>query len=183
MWMVVAVSLIPTSAVGQDIRPILTSYGVGEEEPTRHLLARPLREISGLALTDDGRLFAHDDERAFIYQLRPQTGEIVKSFRAGWLGAFGDFEGIAITGERFFLVTSDGSIIEFKEGEPSARVGYEVFPTGLGERCEVEGLAHDRLTDSLLLACKTTRTQALAGYLAIFALSLETMSLEESPRS
>src|SRR5205814_2130850 len=36
---------------------------------TRWVLPPDLREISGLALTDDGRLLTHDDERARIVEL------------------------------------------------------------------------------------------------------------------
>ena len=46
-------------------------------------LPRRLREISGLAVTSDGRLFGHDDERAVIYEIDVEGGQIVKSFAIG----------------------------------------------------------------------------------------------------
>src|SRR5215212_5748517 len=36
-----------------------------------------LREISGLALTDDGRVLAHDDEVARVYVIDPRAGIVL----------------------------------------------------------------------------------------------------------
>ncbi|PLX31312.1 MAG: hypothetical protein C0600_06030 [Ignavibacteria bacterium] len=69
------------------------------EAPTAQFeLPKRLKEISGLAVDDRGRLFAHDDESGIVYQLDPMTGKIVKSFRLGRTLVTEDFEGIAIAG-------------------------------------------------------------------------------------
>jgi uncharacterized protein YjiK len=172
---------IPSSASGQ-ARSVLATFHVGQVEPAQHELVPELREASGLALTSDGRLFVHNDEQAIIHQVDPSTGGTIKAFRVGTLGVAGDFEGLAIVDERFFLVTSAGDLLVFAEGAPNARVGFEAFPTGLEARCEVEGLAYDAPTRSLLLPCKTTRGPYLARHLAVFAVSIETMTPEEAPR-
>jgi uncharacterized protein YjiK len=126
------------------------------EKRTRHFdLPGRLDEISGLAMTSDGRLFAHDDERGRIYRIDPATGEVGASFDLGSTAVPGDFEGIALIGERFFLVTSLGFLYEFREGSDGASIGYRVTDSGVGAGCEVEGLDYDPVDDALLLACKT----------------------------
>lgn len=116
-----------------------------------------LDEISGLATTPDGRVFAHDDERGRVHQIDPATGEVGKSFDLGPGETRADFEGIVVLGERFFLVTSSGFLYEFREGDDEANVPFRVTDTGLGGRCEVEGLDYDPEADALLLACKQVR--------------------------
>ena len=49
----------------------------------RWLLPRELDEISGIALTSDGRLLAHGDERAQISEIDYRRGVIVKQFVVG----------------------------------------------------------------------------------------------------
>ncbi len=130
-----------------------------------------LDEISGLALSDDGRLFAHDDERARIHEIDPATGGVGKEFQLGYEAVREDFEGIALVGERFFLVSSRGRLYEFREGDDGEDVVYRVTDAGVGAGCEVEGLDYDASDHALLLACK--RTDADPGFLAIHRLRVD----------
>ena len=75
---------------------ILGSFDFSEDGGSQETLSRRLEEISGLAVTREGRVFAHNDERAVFYELDPGSGEILKAFSAGIGGIPGDFEGIAI---------------------------------------------------------------------------------------
>ncbi len=127
-----------------------------ERHQARHGMPAPLDEISGLALTSDGRVFAHDDEEAVIYQVDLATGTVSAGFQLGDPALKGDFEGIAVVGDRFFLVSSTGILYEFREAEPGSSAAYEETDTGLGESCEVEGLAWHEVDGTLLLACKQT---------------------------
>lgn len=115
-----------------------------------------LDEVSGLAFTPDGRLFAHDDERARVHEILPATGEVGKRFDLGPGELNDDFEGIAIAGERFFMISSTGRLYEFREGTDRENVDFRVTEAGLGGRCEVEGLDYDPAIDALLVACKVT---------------------------
>jgi uncharacterized protein YjiK len=127
---------------------------------TRHFeLPGRLDEISGLAVTPDGRLFGHDDERALVHEIDPVGGSVGKRFSAGDPPLRGDFEGIAIVGERFFLVTSTGLLYEMREADDRSEAPYRVSDTGLGAHCEVEGLDYDPVDDALLFACKVTRPE------------------------
>ncbi len=127
-----------------------------EERAWYHDLPGRLDEVSGLAFTSDGRLFAHDDERARVHEIDPNTAEVGKRFDLGEELVRGDFEGIAIVGPRFFLITSTGQLYEFREGTDRENVVFRLTDTGLRDRCEVEGLDYDEAVDALLVACKTS---------------------------
>ena len=114
-----------------------------------------LREISGLAMTADGRLFAIEDEKALVYELDYSNGSLVSRFSLGGPPIKGDFEGIAITGDgAFYVVTSVGRLFRFAEGSSNEAVRYQSYDLGTRERCELEGLAWVASRNALALACK-----------------------------
>jgi uncharacterized protein YjiK len=116
-----------------------------------------LREISGLALTADQRLLAVTDESAIVYELDYDSGALVKAFALGEPTLRGDFEGIAVLGETVWLMTSDGRLFAAQEGGDGARMTFSQYDSGAGRYCELEGLAGDPGSGSLLLACKQTK--------------------------
>jgi len=162
--------------------PLLDLYDFSGDAGIQIKLPRVLEEISGLATTSDGRLFAHDDERALIHEIDPETWGISKSFSVGALAVRGDFEGIAVAGERFFLMTSSGQLVEFREGEAGSSVGYRVHSLGLGDRCEMEGLAFDPFEATLLMPCKTPRAGELRDHLVVLSVPLSSMRPDPIPR-
>jgi uncharacterized protein YjiK len=115
-----------------------------------------LDEVSGLATTADGRLFGHNDERATVHEIDRETGVLGKRFSLGDPMIDGDFEGLAIAGERFFLITSQGLLYEFREAGDRATAPHRATDTGLGASCEVEGLEFDATEAVLLIACKVS---------------------------
>jgi len=158
-----------------------------------------LAEISGLAFSDDGRLFAHGDEFGVVYQLDPRSGRILESFGiertgrephlgknskrggGGAAGLVGDFEGIAIAESRFFLVTSNGVLLEFTEPTSGRSVNATAHPTGLERVCEVEGIDYDRGRDNLLLLCKDAVGKGRLTAVQIYAWSLKQRRLVPRP--
>jgi uncharacterized protein YjiK len=156
---------------------ILSSYGLEKKPAQRWELPHRLDEISGLALTPDGRLLAHGDEHAVIYQLDPDRQQIVKQFAFGHPPVRGDFEAITVAEGRIFLVTSDGVLYSGAEGNDGEHVPFVSYPTGVGRRCEIEGLAFDPADRSLVLACKAARDPALRGSVALFRWSLDRRAL------
>ena len=143
------------TAAGPQSGTLLDRYDF-DRRASRFDLPGRLDEISGLAVSPDGRLFGHDDERAWVHEIDPTAAAVRKRFSAGEPPREGDFEGIAVVGARFFLVTSEGLLYELREAPDGTEAPYRVSDTGRGGRCEVEGLDHDPLEDVLLLACKTT---------------------------
>jgi uncharacterized protein YjiK len=175
-----AVTLGRSAALGED--PWLPRYDLREGAARVHRLERRLGEISGLAFDERGRLFGHADERAEIHELDPATGRTLRTITIGDARMRGDFEGLAIAGRRFFIMTSGGTLLDFAEPAEGSAAPFRRVDTGLAERCELEGLAYDRATDALLVPCKNTRGRALDDQLAIFAIPLATLRPDPRPR-
>jgi uncharacterized protein YjiK len=170
------------AAGGGGTASLLARYDFGAAPAGRWKLPRALDEISGLAIDGAGRIFAHDDERAIVYELDPVSQRIVKRFAFGRPAVRGDFEGIALAGDRVILMTSDGDLYVGREGNDGEAVPYTTQATGIGRRCEVEGLAWDEGARSLLIACKTPRIKALSGRLAVFAWPLDQRTPVATPK-
>jgi uncharacterized protein YjiK len=131
------------------------------------IMPTELREISGLALTPDGRLLAHDDEIAKIYEIDPRRGTIIKSFLVG-KGLHGDFEGLTVAGADLYLLASNGTLFRFREGGNGKIVPYEKLDLHLKKECEFEGVTYQADSAWLVLPCKTVHTKALKDDMVIY---------------
>ena len=169
-----------TSAPSGD-RISLEGYTLDPETATHWKLPRELEEVSGLAMTVDNRLLAHNDERAIVFEIDYRSGSIVKSFQLSdtTFPVAGDFEGIAATDDRIYLVSSSGRLFEFREGSPGESVLFNVYATGVGRDCEIEGLTYDRSRRGLLLMCKDARSLNMQGKLSIYFWSVDRKQLSE----
>jgi len=195
---IVALAAVATLSCGSRSAPpegALTRYRLDGPPTSRVTLPGELREVSGLAVTSDGRLFAHGDEHGIVFQVEPGTGDVVKRFslmpgtdqvdlgkKSTDGQVTGDFEDIAVAGDRLFMVTSNGVLVEFAEGKAGEQVPYTAHPTALGGICEVEGLAHDVSSETLLLLCKQMKDKAARDRVEIYAWSLRDRRLEPKPR-
>ena len=160
----------------------LSRYDLDDSAARSIKLPARLAEASGLAITEDGKLFCHDDENGVLYQVDYHTWKIVKRFSLGSFTLSGDFEGIAVKGTTFYLVTSSGILYESREGADGEKVKYNVYRTSLSKENNVEGLEYDKDSDCLLLACKGAAGKGLQDCRAVYAFSLKTHKLEPEPR-
>jgi uncharacterized protein YjiK len=144
------------------------------------LLPHALQEISGLALTTDGRLLAHGDEIGVVWEIDYRRGVLIKQFSLG-KGVKGDFEGITVANDEVFLFTSTGKLYEFHEGGDGAHVEYTVHDTELKHECEFEGVAFDPAINALLLACKHVLSTEFRDAVVIYRWSLKGDSTRLSP--
>ncbi len=153
----------------------LKSYTLNEETATHWKLPAHLEEISGLAMTRDNRLLTHNDERGIIFEIDYRNGAIAKSFQLTDMKnpVASDFEGIATIGDQIYLVTSSGRLYACREGAAGASVLFNVYTTGVGRDCEIEGLAYDESKRALLLMCKDARSADMVGQLAIYHWSID----------
>jgi len=165
--------------VSPPIHPVLARYKVRKSPTARWKLPKGLNEVSGLAAATNGRLFAHDDERAVIYEISVDDEDVARKFRLGPKKLAGDFEGITVAEGSIFLVTSDGTLFQTPENANGDRVPYVIYSTGIGDICEIEGLGYEPSDRSLLLACKTTRGSDLEGGVAVFSWSLASHELSD----
>jgi uncharacterized protein YjiK len=177
-------ALVSTPAAAQTTAAgtTLGRYDLAAPPADRWELPKALQEISGLAFDSAGRLFAHDDELAIVYQLDPATHRVIKRFSFGRPAIRGDFEAIAVVGGQVILSTSDGVLYAGREGRDGEAVPYVTQATGVGRDCETEGMAYEPADRALLFVCKEPRTRALTGYLAVLRWSLERKVLDPRPR-
>lgn len=178
LWTVFAIIACVAGPVNAQ-KAVLDAYSLAPRDATRHPLPADLTEVSGLDVTDDGRLLAHDDERGEVRIVDPATGRITGSFGPGRFGLSGDFEGIASVADRIYLITSAGLLFEFPDALPGERTRFQRIDTGLGRVCEVEGLDHDVRSNALLIACKQMHEGGPPG---IYAFDLQRRRLELEPR-
>jgi uncharacterized protein YjiK len=160
----------------------LHQYDFSGDNSKTFALPKELNEVSGLTLTGDDRLFAHNDEIGTIYELDIETGNILNQFNLGKKKLKNDFEGIAIVKDSLFMVTSSGVIYKFSYSDDKKNADYKMFKTFLSAKYNVEGLCYDEVTNSLLLACKEYPGKKLKRYKAIYSFDLSTYKLLEEPR-
>ena len=172
---------LPDTTLVLDGNISLESYNLKAETATHWKLPGRLQEISGLAMTLDNRLLAHNDERGIIFEIDYRNGSIVKAFGLTDLRkpVADDFEGIAVANDRIYLVTSSGRLYECREGADGQTVLFNIYTTGVGRDCEIEGLAYDPGERALVLMCKNPRSPELEGQLAIYRWSIDTKQLVE----
>jgi len=139
----------------------------------RWILPRNLDELSGIALTHDGRLLSHGDEKAQVSEIDYRRGIVTKQFVVGHPTVKADLEAITVAKGFVYLLASNGKLYEFREGANGERVDYTTRDTRLGKECEFEGLAFDSTLDALLLACKHVGSKHLKDDLVIYRWKLE----------
>jgi len=159
----------------------LEKYNFGSKNVQRNILPWQLNEVSGLAVSEDNKLYCHDDENGIIYQININTGSIIKRFQLGSFGIDADFEGLAIAGKNFYIVTSDGILYEFREGNNLAKVQVKEIDLGFSSKFEIEGLCYDKSTNSLLLASKGYPGKQYKGKRTVYSYSLSKNKLIKTP--
>ncbi|MCC6318931.1 MAG: hypothetical protein IT361_14730 [Gemmatimonadaceae bacterium] len=153
----------PQTRVPSALRSI--DFGRPEAQVT---LPKGLVEVSGLAVTANGSLLAHGDERGIVSVLDGLTGRVARWFSLGRPPVRADLEGIALVGPRLFLITSTGILYEAREGAAESEVAASVTDTGIGTQCEIEGLAWDARAQALLVPCKTPLVDAWRDRVTVF---------------
>ena len=156
------------AALGQQAG-VLQRFSLEADAMDQWRLPDRLNEISGLALTPDGRLLAVNDEVAIVYELDYDDGRIVKAFAFGKPVVKGDFEGIAIVDGLVYLTTSKGRVYFAAEGADGQRVSFDNYDTELGQDCEIEGLTRSTDNTRLYFLCKNVRKKSAIKGLMVFA--------------
>lgn len=172
------ISVFQTNSAG----PTLSSYDFSSGNAEQIKLTSELTEISGLAVSGSGKLFAHSDEKGDIFQVDPASGKIIKKFRIGERSVYSDFEGIAVAGKKIFLVNSKGELYLFYEQKDDAYSRYTKISTPLSVKNDIEGLCFDPSTYTLLLACKEDPGEGYKEYKAVYSFDIGSRKLNDKPR-
>jgi uncharacterized protein YjiK len=173
--------LLVTSGAREQAPGLLDRCRYPEALTTRVSLPLVLREISGLAMTSDGRLFGHNDEQGVVFELDPDAGLI----RQRWIfnsGVREDFEGIAVADKLVLLLTSTGRLYDMPLPTAPAALLARRVETGLSSDCEFEGLAWDATNRVLLLPCKVIRRNHDKAGLIVFRWDLARRTLAAPAR-
>jgi len=136
------------------------------------MLPADLKEVSGLALTADGRLLTHDDNVGRIFVIDPRSGIVLNQFTLGH-GIHGDFEAITVAGNDIYLLNSNGTLYQFREGGKDAHVSFTTQDLRLGKECEFESMAYEADSAWLLLPCKRTSKKSMQDKLIIYRFRLQ----------
>jgi uncharacterized protein YjiK len=159
-------------AAAQDSFP----YQLDRPSQTIRFDGPELQEISGLGPTDQPGVFVSiADERGEVYFLDGKSGKILRKV---FFREKGDFEGVEWVGGCLYAVKSDGTVFEMSEQKKDKLQVCE-HATALTKEDDIEGLAYDPGRKALLIACKGNQDESALR--RIFAFSLETKTLDETP--
>ena len=134
----------------------------------RWILPKDLDELSGMALESNGRLLAQGDEEGHVFEIDYRRGVVTNHFRVGHPTIRADLEAITFVNDVVFMLASNGTLYEFRQGTNGEHVDYTSHDTRLGKECEFEGLAYDSTLGSLLLACKNVHKKHLRDEIVIY---------------
>ncbi|MCC8360324.1 SdiA-regulated domain-containing protein [Salinimicrobium sediminilitoris] len=134
-----------------------------------------LKEVSGIAFLEPGKIACVQDERGsiFIYNLKESTIEKEIKFAGK-----GDYEGIAIKEDVAYVLKSNGMIYKIADFLNSAKV--ESFQTFFSSKNDMEGLFYDKSQDRLLLAVKSKDPNS-DDQKGIYAAQLPSLQVKEKP--
>ena len=114
-------------------------------------LPRVLEEVSGIDYIDKERIACIQDEvgELFIYNLVSKQIEKRIKFAEN-----DDFEGVAMVGNKAYIMRSDGKIFSIDDIRVENPV-IEKYDTQMSFKYDFEGLCYDKKKDRLLLAAKS----------------------------
>lgn len=181
-YIVLVTYLLIYTLFSQDGKSTLNNYPIGTDQFVQFKLSSVLNEISGITITEDERMFAHNDERGAIYEIDYNTGVITKIFYLGTFTVNRDFEDIAYADGVFYLITSTGIMYKFEEGKDGEDVDYEIIDLKISDKFEIEGLCYDKVNNSLLIASKEYPGKKYDNTRTIYEYDLAKSELYKKPK-
>ncbi|PID58970.1 MAG: hypothetical protein CR986_07135 [Ignavibacteriae bacterium] len=160
-------------------KSILNYYNF--DKPNQIEITSKLNEISGLTLSSKGNIFAVNDEIGIIFELNPNNGKIIKSFSLNNLAIKGDFEGITVTKQNIYVITSNGNLYKFNEGENYSAVKFNVIKLPFSNKFEIEGLFYDEELNGLLILPKEYSGKKYKNSRTVYLYSFENLKVMKTP--
>ena len=159
----------PFSAVAGSPTGVLEQYDFTAPQ-VRYGFPSYLREPSGLAYLDAGRVLTHDDNFSVLYLVNYLQGTPPERLRSPVPPMRGDFEGIAVLAGSIYLLTSHGTLLRIPLVEGTT---LELLITGVEGRCNFEGLAARSVQRDLILACKYIHDEVTADVVHLYRFDIE----------
>lgn len=158
-------------------------FGFNFERPDKVVkLPDDLEEISGLAgwLNEDD-VIAVQDEDGKLFIVDTQTGNIKADFK---FGKDRDYEGIARNGSDIYVLERDGDVHHLVYEEGKEKYDARKIETDFSYRNDTEGIAYDKVTNSLLIVPKEQELNPQEDDYrhGVYAVDLESGEMEPQPR-
>ena len=156
------------AACSQKASKYTSPAGYNLDKPEKHIMPVSLLEISGISFKDGNSniLYAEQDEEGKVFYIKPGDSKTQHTK----FGKNGDYEDIAICGDKVILLRSDGSLYVFpfsEMGKPEA-ANVQKYKNVLSPG-EYEGLYCDNQSNKLYVLCKICRdgdaSKTATGYI------------------
>lgn len=133
----------------KELTPAALTYDL--EKPDRIWeLKQKLQEISGIALTGNGKFLAIEDEHGILFEIDSVSGDISRELK---FSGKGDFEDLALAGDTVWVLKTDGVLFRLTN-IASGKPAVKEFPTPLNRDDDPEGMFYDAPNRRLLISCK-----------------------------
>lgn len=148
-----------------------------------------LSEISGLSYAGEDKFACIQDDKGIMYLFDTKKREVTYAYK---FGKAKDCEDVAVVNNTAYVLQSNGhiwQIDDFDKNNPSEKKSHKIKkykPLLLSKENNTEGLAFDRESNSLLVACKGSQDLEeqgiyLKGKKAIYRFDLSTKKLSTKP--
>lgn len=167
----------PDKNTGTQILAGPQDYNIQSPDATWELPSA-LKEISGMNLFNDSLMLCQEDENGKLYLYNLSSKEIEKTIP---FSNPQDYEDLAMVGADVYLVQSNGNIVQVTNylQTPVLRK----YKTALSSKNDTEGLCYDRVSNSLLIACKDDQSisESSKQPKAIYTFKVEEKVLSDKP--
>lgn len=170
-------------------RDVSLGYDFNEPDETL-VLPDTLREVSGITIGYNHRIFCIQDENGILFQFDTESKEIVQQ---EVFGDDGDYEGVCRVGAFFYVLRSDGTLFELEEQAAAAveLIAEEDASQSLGLRInqydlslpvgENEGLCFDQKNNQLLIISREQSPHTKTNERVVYAFDLTKKQLSKQP--
>ena len=141
-------------------------------------LPSALKEISGMNLFNDSLMLCQEDENGKLYLYNLLSKQIEKTIP---FSNPQDYEDLAIEGADVYLIQSNGSIVQVTNYLQTPVL--KKYKTALSRKNDTEGLCYDRVSNSLLIACKEDQSisESTKQPKSIYTFKVEEKALSDKP--